>query len=930
MRKLPFACLSISVLAAGIVEAAPAAKVCTHTSMPNPDLGDRWQHNPDGTLVYTDAAKKNKVPQEPAGPDPLINNCFLDEIFVLSGDEKVPYPAPPADFKPVAGAPPLTTPGTMVPLMKCPKPGVADCYLISETPDVFLTSAGAAAAATRALQIIGSSASGWDEIVVFTGDFGPEKAKATAPLFFRMKNQMGAWVNKVDNLGLGPKADPDPAKPWVGLIDGGNTGGATGGIGATPWTGQFGPCKPDSSDTPNGALCTQDVYSYFDALAQATAAIYGPHFRLESTDAMFRSANPSPVTGPQAKTTIMTVDAMTGLPKPIKEGLSIDVWNGFLDTQGSLLGGNSWRDNGNGTFELTKPPAFVGVSAPYEGSQVLRFQPLDLYVLGFASSDEATKMLSVTNNATLAVTPGVMRSFMKASASNLYAPANGSFGASTGPNMGTKIKDVSLRMAPATVAPRDLLRTATTTTTMMPDPLDATKTITKSVTTLNAFVERMPGHGTGAPQHIRQLWILVRKPDAFMAKAIDDAKTKAAAASVTDVTLPVGHDPALDDKAAEEARLTEAVKQYQGQQSALFNLVKARHAWSEYFYTVSQYRGRITTTFEGEDDGAYFEFGDPADDPASFPGGSIPGAVTIPGAPGKLMTALTLPEGTDGSTAITYAQAPGAPKLRIAYDAGKTLSGSAGPTSAPNNLLTVRMRIPEDQGLLAQWKNASAKVGKAKDPKSISKTITQPSFATMHITGGPDINLPGSSFAYLIPDGKFHNYTASLADIEGFQNGSWSGFSFQPSNVALPGPIDIEYIKFSNSSAAQDTDKACDGMTAMPDGWSDAEDNCPKLFNPDQTDSNGDGVGDACEDYDGDNFVNACDNCPTLTNSSQKDKDGNGKGDTCDGADDTGCLWLQSTVAGPATPTPAVVKAATLVFGFLGVVVVMRRRRRRK
>jgi len=67
-------------------------------------------------------------------------------------------------------------------------------------------------------------------------------------------------------------------------------------------------------------------------------------------------------------------------------------------------------------------------------------------------------------------------------------------------------------------------------------------------------------------------------------------------------------------------------------------------------------------------------------------------------------------------------------------------------------------------------------------------------------------------------------------------------------------------------------------------------DNCPYVYNPDQFDSDDDGVGDACEpgpnDPDGDGRPNATDNCPNVSNSNQQDSDNDGLGDACDLDDD--------------------------------------------
>ena len=77
---------------------------------------------------------------------------------------------------------------------------------------------------------------------------------------------------------------------------------------------------------------------------------------------------------------------------------------------------------------------------------------------------------------------------------------------------------------------------------------------------------------------------------------------------------------------------------------------------------------------------------------------------------------------------------------------------------------------------------------------------------------------------------------------------------------------------------------SCD---ADGDGVEDHVDNCDPVANADQSDIDGDGVGDACDgDPDGDGATGMADNCPQVANPTQVNGDTDALGDACDEDDD--------------------------------------------
>ncbi len=103
----------------------------------------------------------------------------------------------------------------------------------------------------------------------------------------------------------------------------------------------------------------------------------------------------------------------------------------------------------------------------------------------------------------------------------------------------------------------------------------------------------------------------------------------------------------------------------------------------------------------------------------------------------------------------------------------------------------------------------------------------------------------GNTTSFIVTPDTWYSFDS----VEGCE-GSLSG------NVYTTGPVTGDCVVMA-SFILSDQDN---------DGIPDLSDNCPVLANPDQTDWDGDGQGDACdEDNDGDTVIDTADQCPETT-----------------------------------------------------------------
>ena len=248
--------------------------------------------------------------------------------------------------------------------------------------------------------------------------------------------------------------------------------------------------------------------------------------------------------------------------------------------------------------------------------------------------------------------------------------------------------------------------------------------------------------------------------------------------------------------------------QVKEQATEIDNLQKARRAWGPYFYMLTGYTGRVVSTYEANvDDTAYWEFADPADDVKVFSANGLDmemrGSELVGNGGGRTQSLLSIKSTPGAAGTITFTATPAL---------GLRIQGSATASPSPNNVFTIRMRLPADKSL----------VGRAKGHVVLSGPAGQFEFDFPNVGN-------------LVPDGTFRNYTILLSqnitvdpngtnpdggapieqlkttEVTDFTGKDYNSFTLTPSNVAMSG-IDIEFITIGNVADATDVDKDCTGQ----------------------------------------------------------------------------------------------------------------------
>ena len=166
--------------------------------------------------------------------------------------------------------------------------------------------------------------------------------------------------------------------------------------------------------------------------------------------------------------------------------------------------------------------------------------------------------------------------------------------------------------------------------------------------------------------------------------------------------------------------------------------------------------------------------------------------------------------------------------------------------SAPNNVLSVRMRVPSESAAAGRSQEGLLAARRAFTPPSCSRAAAR-TFS---------VNLPEARRGLPGARRKVPDLLRQPGQQGRVQGRGVGQLHLDPLEPRRPATSRSSPSASAGSTRPRTPTRAATTPTSPTAGSTTSRTTVPKLYNPDQADGNNDGVGDACEDYDGDNKLN--------------------------------------------------------------------------